>query len=462
MALKRVLTLPTVVSTSVGLTFATSCFVAAVQVASYMAGDAAWIAILVAGSLCLMVGLCFSELNGILPSAAGIRLYFTRAYNDSFSLTISIFYMLIITSVIGAESYVLSQVLKTALPAIPSFFWIVLMIGLVVILNIRGIKFAGRFQDVMAFGLIASLLVLAVWAFARNGFVLHNPLEVSSPGGLVQAIALGVFLFIGFEWVTPLAEEVVDIKIISRGMLIAIGILSITYSLFTVAMSTTVPMEQLRNSPIPQVLFAQTLLGAGGLFWVLLISLSASVTTFNAGLLSVSRFFYATAREHAFPSIFSRLSNRYFTPWFSIISLGLLGLTVSAIIFITGSFLTLVNVGAAIESLVYMLAGLATYRLRKKVADTERPFKVPGGSVIPLATMIIFAFLTLAVLSQDIWALVYIVAGLLLCGAYVRWVVPGIKRKYQVTRRPSSRRAQARATGNISALGTTGEDTDYS
>ncbi|MHB1420647.1 MAG: APC family permease [Bacillota bacterium] len=448
MALKRVLTLPTVVSTSAGLTFATSCFVASVQVASYLAGDAAWIAILVAGSLCLMAGLCFSELNGILPSAAGIRLYFTRAYNDSFSLALSIFYMVAITCVIGTESYVLSRVLEKAIPAIPSFLWIVVMIGLVVLLNIRGIKFAGRFQDVITYGLIISLLVLAIWAFTRPGFVLHNPMAIGNPGGLVSAIAVGVFLFIGFEWVTPLAEEVVDIKIISRGMLIAIGILSITYSLFTVAMTSTVPVGQLKISPIPQVLFAQKLLGAGGLAWMVVISLAASITTFNAGMLSVSRFFYATAREHAFPSVFSRLSNKYFTPWVSIVSIGTIGLLVSAIVFLTGRYLTLVNIGAAIEALVYTLAGLATYRLRKKVPDTDRPFKIKGGPLIPLATMIIFAFLTVIVLSQDLWAFAYMVVGLLICGAYVYWVVPGIKRKYQATKRSTSRRAQARSGGS--------------
>lgn len=440
LALKRVLTLPTVVSTSAGLTFATSCFLAAVQVASYLAGDAAWLAILVSGSLCLMAGLCFSELNGILPSAAGLRLYFAKAYNNSFALTISIFYMLTITAVVGTESYVLSRVLEQAIPKIPAFLWIIVMFSTVAIINIRGVKMAGRFQDIVTYGLICSLIIIAIIGLSKGSPGGAPQLfAVGSVEGMINAVAIGVFLFIGFEWVTPLAEEVTDIKLIPSGMLIALGILSITYGLFTVAMTRTVPRELLVNSPVPQVVFLQHLLGWGGLVWIVILSMSASITTFNAGLISVSRFFYATAREHAIPAVFGRLSLRYFTPYVAILAIAGLGLAVSAVVFTTGNYLTMVNVGAAIESLVYALAGLATYLLRRKMPDVKRPFLVKGGPLIPLATLVIFALLTVAVLSQDLWAAVFLIVGLTISGAYVHWVVPRLKAKQQAARRTRPR-----------------------
>ena len=110
--LKRVLTLRTVVATSAGLTLATSSFVAATQVAGYMAGDSAWLSILVSGALCLLAGACFSELNSVLPSAAGIRLYLGKAFGEKIALTFSILYMLVVMGVVGAESFVLSKTLN--------------------------------------------------------------------------------------------------------------------------------------------------------------------------------------------------------------------------------------------------------------------------------------------------------------------------------------------------------------
>ena len=52
--LKRGIGLRTVVSTSAGLTFASSTFLVVVQIACYLAGDSAWIAITIAGLLCLL------------------------------------------------------------------------------------------------------------------------------------------------------------------------------------------------------------------------------------------------------------------------------------------------------------------------------------------------------------------------------------------------------------------------
>lgn len=439
MSLKRVLTLRTVVATSAGLTLATSTFVAAVQVASFLAGNSAWMAILTGGCLCLLAAACFSELNGQLPSAAGIRLYFSKAFNDQLALTISILYMVVIMSVVGAESYVLANVLSLAVPFFPPLFWIILMFFIVTALNIRGIKIAGNFQDVITYGLIGSLVILSFLAFRQVNFQVDSLLQVGSAGGLVQAIAVGVFLFVGFEWVTPLAEEVTDSRLISRGMLIAVGILSVTYALFTVAMTVSVERGTLVSSPVPQVIFAQKILGRFGLFWIVILSIAASITTFNAGLLSVSRFVYATAREHALPAVFSKISMRYFTPWVAILTVLTVGLGVSITVLLTGKYLVIVNIAAAMESIIYVLAGLAVLALRKKHPAASRPYQVPGGVSVPVLTSVFFAVLVFAILITDLWVGFFIVLALLFCWGYVRKVVPVLRQRHQA-RHPARRR----------------------
>lgn len=449
MQLKRVLTLRTIVATSAGLCLASSSFVAAVMVANYVLGDTAWIAILIGGALCFLAAACFSELNGLLPSAAGIRLYFSRAFNEQISITISLVYMLIVVlGVIGVESYILSRVLNEAFPAIPPYAWIVVMLSLVTAMNLRGIKLAGVFQDVITYSLLAVLVFIGVFALYKVGFKLNAPLSPGGAVGLVQAVALGVFLFVGFEWVTPLVEEVTQVKQISRGMMIALGLLSVVYAIFTVAMTAVVPKEVLLAAPAPQLVFARTILGDFGASLMIVIILATSLKTFNAGIISVSRFMYSSAREHVLPAIFSRVSTRYFTPWVSILALFGLGLTVSAVTLMTHRYMVLVNLAAAVTSIVYALVGLAVISLRRRMPGQQRPYLIPYGYLIPLLTTLVFAFLAVALLASNLWVLAYLSVSLMVCLVYVNTAVPYLKKKHQA-RRPAARRRPSRAAEGV-------------
>jgi len=428
-----VLTLRTIVATSAGLTLASSSFVAAVQVASFLSGDSAWLAILVAGVLCLAAGMCFSELNDILPSAAGIRLYFGRAFGEKAALTVSLLYMLVVMGVVGAESYILAKILNYAFPSIDPLIWIFFMLASVTLMNIRGIKIAGAFQDVITYGLMVSVMVLSYIGLEKLDFHLAAPLATGGMDNLFSAVAVGVFLFVGFEWVTPLAEEVTESRLISRGMFIAVGLLSVVYSFFTVVMAANVPREELVNSPIPQLLFARNILGDAGVAWIVVISLASSITTFNAGLISVSRFFYATAREHALPAVFSKISMRYMTPWVSILAVFAVGLTLSVIILFTGKYLLLVNMAAAAECLVYALTGVAVLVLRKKI-NRERKFIIPWGPVIPVLTTVVFTLLMLGVFATDLYMALWMAIGLVIAWGYVSRIVPVLKEKHRASR----------------------------
>lgn len=430
----------TVVATSAGLTLASSSFIAAVQVAGYVLGDTAWIAILVGGVLCFLAAACFSELNGLLPTAAGIRLYFRRAFNDHVSLIISILYMLIvIIGVVGAESYVISSVLNEAFPAVPPYAWIVLMLLVVTGMNIRGIKIAGIFQDVITYGLMTSIVLFGLIALHKVNFHLDSPLAPGSASGIINAVAIGVFLFVGFEWVTPLAEEVTQVKQISRGMMIALGILSVAYAVFTVAMTAVLPKEVLMNSASPQVVFARAVLGEAGMLWMMIVSLAATVTTFNAGLISVSRFMYASAREHVLPAIFKKVSMRYFTPWVAIVTLFLIGLAVAGVTLVTHRYVMLVELAAAMESIVYALAGLAVISLRRRMPGQPRPYLIRGGYLVPIITTVVFGILAAAVFVSNPWVLLNMAIAFLVCLVYVNTAVPYLKKKHEA-RKPAARR----------------------
>src|SRR5712691_11580791 len=113
-SLRRVLKFRTIVSTSTGLAYAAISFLGCVQLASYLGGDSAWIAILISGLLAVLAALCFSELNALYPSAAAIRQYMREAFNDNFSLVISFGYLLTVVAVVAADSYVVGTAITFA------------------------------------------------------------------------------------------------------------------------------------------------------------------------------------------------------------------------------------------------------------------------------------------------------------------------------------------------------------
>ena len=93
--LRKVIKLRTVISASTGMAIATSSYVAGIQIATILVGELAWISILLAGFLCLLSSMCFSELTSLYPSAAGIKLYIQNAFNEKVSIIIGMFYVIL-------------------------------------------------------------------------------------------------------------------------------------------------------------------------------------------------------------------------------------------------------------------------------------------------------------------------------------------------------------------------------
>ena len=294
--LRRSIGLATVVSTSAGLTFASSTFLVVVQMACYLAGDAAWIAIAIAGGLCALAAAAFSELNGMWPSVNGIRLYIFRAFGEKLSLIVALTYMSVVTLVVGTEAYVLSHVLSFAFPAVAPPVWIFGMLTLATGFNFCGLKIAGTFQNVLTYSVVTSIATLSVLALARVHFEVPQALHTGGVGPLFQAVSVAIFLFVGFEWVTPLADEVKRPSAIPTGMFLAVGLLVLAYALVATAMfSGLAPRGVLfgtltAREPIPHVMFAQYVFGPIGKWVMIGTSLCMSLTTFNAGLMGVSRF----------------------------------------------------------------------------------------------------------------------------------------------------------------------------
>lgn len=481
--LRRVLPFRTVVSTSTGLAYAAISLLSCVQIAAFLAGDSAWIALLIAGALALLAALCFSELNALYPTAAAIRQYITAAFNEGTSLTVTFGYVLTVVAVIAADSYVVGRAISFVFPDTPVLLWIFLILGLAAAANLLGIKIAGILQDFTTFALLISLAAISVIALAHGGFQLHTPFAaLHQPGNLFNAVAVGVFTFSAFEWVTPLSEEINDTTQIPRGMFVSLGLLFVSYALFTVAATNLLGINTLCThigaddqlcSAVPQMLLGQRALGQLGVIWMLVATLFTGVMTFNGGFATASRFLYAAAREATLPPIFASLSDRL-VPWFTVIALAASSAAVAVVVAYSNAYNTLILVGAVLEGLIYTVAGLCVMRLRRLQPEAARSFRIPLGWTLPLLAIVIFGALAVSAalgvspsgaiypLPLGVTLVIFALAFL-----YVRLAVPRLKaaaeakRRARPSRRPP-RSAEATVTADVSSASTTDADSQSS
>jgi amino acid transporter len=436
--LRQAVGLRTVVSTSAGLALATVSLTASVQIGEQLPGASGWLAILLAGLVSVLASWCLAELVGMFPTAAGIKLFIEKAFGETTALVLATLYVSISVLIIGSESYVLARVLHYGMPAVPQWLWVLGFLTLMALVNLRGITISGWAQDVTTYGMVLMITALSAWALLRPGA--PEPQALLQPGGglgLVQAVALGVFLYLGFEWVTPLAEEVTDFRLIPRGMLWSLGLLTLVYGLLHVGMVTVVDKATLAASPIPHVLFGEVAFGRVGVVAMAAVSALATVTSFNAGLMTASRFLYAMARDAAAPRILARLHPDWATPYMAILTLYGFCLALAAYVLWSGAYQLFIFLGAGIECLIFVAMAAAVIRLRRTMPAQPRSYRVPGGTAVAWAVAVVYGLLGCLVFVPDPsrperaaaqrGALLILLLATGMVAGYVRWLVPRLR-----------------------------------
>ena len=240
-------------------------------------------------------------------------------------------------------------------------------------------------------------------------------------------------------------------------MFVGLGLLLVSYALFTVAASNVLHIDNqhqaLATSPIPQMLLGKAILGQVGIWIMLAATLLTAVMTFNGGFATASRFMYAAAREDTLPPVFARISIDSAVPYVTVVVLAGASAVIAILIFLTGQFQLLILVGSVLEALIYTVAGLCVLQLRRRQPNAERSFRIRGGLIIPVATIIIFGLLgilaSLGAGTVGVFPGVPLVLTLFvfaLSTLYVLLIVPRLRKNAAAKRAATTRRRPGRET----------------
>ena len=430
-ALSRALSFGGASAISTGLAFAAINFLGIAQLLDYVRGPLAWIAVLAGGLVILLVRTLFAELNGMYPTAAGIRLWMARGMNDRLALIISLTYMTAIVLVIAADAFIIGEAIAYAFNNghTVAMVYVALLLAGATWINLRGIKLAGAAEKVVTTVVVTLTVGVGVIALFRHGSTTH--LDAGVHTNPIGALVLGIFLYTAFEWVTTNAEEVSEPRIIPRAMLVAIGVLCVSQAIFAVAMGLTLDHGQ-RTTAYPQLLVAQQAMGHAGMLLMLGVTALTAVNTFNGGFVTMSRFMYAVARENKLPRALTRLNDRA-VPVVPVWILGVSSLVVAAAVAVAGNWAMMVSVCAALEMMVYAAAAYVVWRLRATEPDTPRPYRFPGRW-LALGVTVVFGLLGLvasvtvgsATTITPLVTLAVVIAGVSL---YVFTYVPRLERR---------------------------------
>ncbi len=382
-ALKRILSLRSLFAIAVGVVVAQIVFISILQGVG-LGGDDFFVALLVAFILTLCYVFTFSELAVMLPKAGSISAYTEVAIGHMPAIIATIAgYLAPALFGLPAELFLLEAVLDTLFPeSFTQIGWLVILV--LTFLNILGVDFFAKVQNLLAYLMIVSLLVIGIAGLAQSeaqgGSVMSileglKDLDI----GVLSLTMLALWSFFGLEFVCPMIEETKNpSKNIPRSMILAAAVLLVVYSLVALAGYLTVPQTALSESEIPHTVLVSALFGESGKVILAILAVTATCSTINTVLATIPRMLYGMARNQQLPSLFTRLHPKTNTPWVAIVFVA--SLIMIPTIVLSGQdhiILTLVISAATIWLVAYVISHINLIVLRRRYPDFNRPFKSP-------------------------------------------------------------------------------------
>ena len=403
--LKRAITLKQAVIYGIGIILGAGIY-ALIGEAAGVAGNAVWLAFVVAAVIAALTALSYAELSKLFPKSAAEFIY-VQETTKSKQLAFFIGFLTVLTGLISAAAVALGFAgyfkvfFDFLIPAVPilgaipvGVLVIAIAILLVIILsliNFKGIEESAKLNTIFtlieAGGLVFIIIVGA--SFIGNVDLLAVPngaalMSFDFFAPLLGAAALIFFAYLGFEDIANIAEETKDPKkTVPLALLISLVVTTIIYVLVAIVAVSVVPAAELAAagaghsiSEGPLALVASTALASpiGGLLFTF-VALFATANTVLILLIVTSRMLYGMSRENTLPKSICKLHKKNKTP--------MIAITISAIITIIFALSGSIGTVAALTNLGVFLtffavnAALILYRFKNRGEKQIPGFRVP-------------------------------------------------------------------------------------
>lgn len=382
--------LGSVVSISVGLVIATSCLVSLGQ-GSGTLGVPFIGAMIIACLLNMTTVASLSELNGLMPNTTGGLAQYTLACMGPFPTMISMVGGYLICNILscGVEASIFAYAMAETLDLpIPSIGYTIIMTLIVMVANLFGVDMFAKIQDLVAFLLVGSMVVMGIiGAFQLGtGDVVSQPFSMSTDfSDIVSMTAVAFWLFIGAEYVIPVSKDVKNAKRnVPLGMIIGLALICLVQSVMVFGFHNYTPWGELTKSAAPHLLYGENLLGTVGKYWMTLVAALAVISTQNSTVNGLSSICQGMAKMNMMPQLFAK-TNKKKVPFFGIIFVSVMILVFAFASDSSSDAISfLILAGSVFWMISYILAHIDVLILRRRLPNAPRSFKVPFGWVLPI------------------------------------------------------------------------------
>ncbi|MBI2668155.1 amino acid permease [Candidatus Woesearchaeota archaeon] len=317
--LKRELNLFTTTLYGVGIILGAGIY-ALIGVAAGIAGNMLWLAFLLSAILAFFTGLSYAELASSYPKEAAEYNYTKKAFNNK-NLSFIVGWLLIMATILASATVALgfSGYLSNLIGGNIIIIAIILIV-LLSLLNYHGIKESATFNVVGSVIEAAGLVFVAlIGLYLFSDFSNVNFFELPKTGftGILSAVALIFFAYLGFEDIANVSEEVKNArKIVPKALVFALIISTILYMLVSISSIGVLGWEALSASKAPLAdVVGKAIPNASILMSI--IALFATSNTVLILLIVGSRILYGISSQGDLPKFCSVIGKRG-TPYYSV------------------------------------------------------------------------------------------------------------------------------------------------
>jgi APA family basic amino acid/polyamine antiporter len=439
-SLRRSLTALDLTLLGIGAIIGTGIFVLTGIAAANQAGPAIVVSYMVAGLACAFAALCYAEFASMLPVAGSAYTYAYATLGEIFawmigwdlileyavgSMTVAIGWSGYFQRILAGFGIQLPAWMTAAPGAAPGSLInlpAMIIVLLIMVLLVVGIRESARFNAAMVtIKIVAVLFFLAtgVWYVEPANWTPFMPYAWS---GVMTGAAVVFFAYIGFDAVSTTAEEAKNpTRDLPIGIIASLIICTLLYVAVSAVLTGIVPVVEYRqdaqflNAPVAYALSVINLDWAAGL--VSAGAVAGITSVLLVMLMSQPRIFFAMSRDGLLPQGVSAVHPRFQTPYITTIITCVIVSIVAALVPIQ-----VVGEMTSIGTLfAFVVVCLAVMVLRVTRPDARRPFRVPGGAVIPVLGVVSCLYLMVS-LSVMTWVrlLVWLDIGMLIYWFYGR------------------------------------------
>ena len=374
--LERSLSLITVIAISIGGMLGSGIFVLP-GLAAAKTGSSVWLAYLIAALCILPAALSKSELATAMPSSGGTYVYIERAFGPILGTVagIGLWLSLLLKSsfaLVGFGAYL--SILISIDPDLTRIV-AVFFLGLILLLNIFGVKKVGKVQIVIVALSLACLTLILIFGLPEINTVFLKPFLINGKMGLMSTVA---FVYISYAGVTKVAAIAGEIKNpdknLPRAMILSLFIMTTIYVSIAFILVGNIPLDALEKDIKPIYTIANMLGGQYVGYAAAIIGVITLISMANSGVLAASRFPFAMARHKLLPSFMSKIHSKYLTPTSTII----LTCVTMALVILFLDVEKIAKLASAFMVMMFILVNAAVVVLRETSAQWYNPpFRSP-------------------------------------------------------------------------------------